>query len=94
MVGPQDSGLVREGLLEQGDGVLDPACCLVGVGEVVACGQGVGVVWSQDAGAVSKGLFVQGDGVMDPACRLLGAGKITSCCKGVRVVWVPITSAR
>ena len=36
MVGSQDAGAVGEGLLEQGDGIVESACCLVGVGEVVA----------------------------------------------------------
>ena len=36
MVGAQDAGAVFEGLLEQGDGVVESARVEVGVGEVVA----------------------------------------------------------
>ena len=36
MVGSQDAGAVFEGLLVQGDGLVDPAGILVGAGEVVA----------------------------------------------------------
>ena len=36
MVGSQDAGVVFEGLFVQGDGVVEPACVLVCVGEVVA----------------------------------------------------------
>ena len=36
MVGSQDVGAVFEGLLVQGDGFVEPACVLVGAGEVVA----------------------------------------------------------
>ena len=36
MVGSQDAGAVFEGLLVQGDGVVEPAHVLVGVGEVAA----------------------------------------------------------
>ena len=36
VVGSQDAGAVLEGLLEQGDGLIEPASGLVGAGEVVA----------------------------------------------------------
>ena len=36
MVGSQDAGAVLEGLFVQGDGLIEPAGILVGVGEVVA----------------------------------------------------------
>ena len=36
MFGSQDAGAVLEGLLEEGDGVVESACVLVGTGEVVA----------------------------------------------------------
>ena len=36
VVGSQDAGAVLEGLLVQGDGFVEPACVVVGVGEVVA----------------------------------------------------------
>ena len=38
MVRAQDTGEVFEGLLMQGDGLIEPARVLVGAGEVVACG--------------------------------------------------------
>ena len=47
MVGSQDASAVFEGLLVQGDGLVEPARCLVGAGEVVACGQGAGVIGAQ-----------------------------------------------
>ena len=37
MVGAQDVGAVLKVLLVQGDGLLEPAGCLVGAGEVVDC---------------------------------------------------------
>ena len=36
MVGAQDAGAVLKVLLEQGDGLIEPASVLVGAGEVVA----------------------------------------------------------
>ena len=36
MVGSQEAGAVLEGLLEEGDGLIEPVCVLVGAGEVVA----------------------------------------------------------
>ena len=36
MVGAEDVGAVLEGLLVQGDGLIEPAGILVGTGEVVA----------------------------------------------------------
>ena len=68
--------MVGEGLLVLGDGLVEPARFLVGVGEVVACGQGVGVVGSQDAGVVGEGLLVLGDGLVEPARSLVGAGEV------------------
>ena len=44
VLGAQDAGAVVEVLFVQGDGLVEPAGVLVGAGEVVACGQGVGVV--------------------------------------------------
>ena len=78
MVGSQGAGTVLEGLLVQGDGLVEPAGRLVGAGEVVARGQGVGVVGPQDAGAVLKGLPVQGDGLIEPAGIPVGAGEVVA----------------
>ena len=58
MVGSQDVGASVEGLLEQGDGFVESARIPVGDGEVVARGQGVGVVGSQEAFGVFEGLLV------------------------------------
>ena len=87
MVGAQDAGAVFEVLLVQGDGLVEPACVVVGVGEVVACGQGVGVVGAQDAGAVFEVLLVQGDGLVEPARCLVGAGEVVACGQGAGMVW-------
>ena len=78
MVGSQEAGAVFEGLLEEGDGLLEPAGCLVGAGEVAACDEGVGVVGSQEAGAVFEGLLIQGDGLIEPAGIPVGAGKVVA----------------
>ena len=76
MVGAEDAGAVVEALLEQGDGRTETAGCLVGACEVVACGEGVGVVGAQDAGAVVEALLEQGDGRTESAGCLVGAGKV------------------
>ena len=62
MVGAEDAARVGEGLLVQRDGPVEVAGRLVGVGEVVAGGQGVGVVGAEDPLAVGEGLLVQRDG--------------------------------
>ena len=46
MVGSQDAGAVFEGLFVQGDGLVEPASLPQSTGEVVACGEGLGVVGS------------------------------------------------
>ena len=50
VVGSEDSLLGGEGFLEERDGVVEPACILVGEGKVVAGAEGVGVVGSEDSG--------------------------------------------
>ena len=50
-------------LLVQGDGLGEASRRLVCVCEVVARGEGVGVVFAQDADAVGQDLLVQGDGL-------------------------------
>ena len=47
MVGAQDAGAVVEVLLEQFDGLVEPARFPVGAGEAEACGQGTGVIGAQ-----------------------------------------------
>ena len=58
MVGAEDSGLGFEGFFEEWGGVVESACILVGVGEVVAAGEGVGVVGAEDSGSGFEGFFV------------------------------------
>ena len=62
----------------QGDGRIEPARSPVGAGEVVACGEGVGVVGAEDVGAVGEVLLVQGDGRIEPAGILVGAGEVVA----------------
>ena len=64
MVGAEDPLAVGEGLLVQGDGPVQLPGRLVGAGEVVAGGQGVGVVGAEDPLPVGEGLLVQGDGAV------------------------------
>ena len=78
MVGSEDAGAVFEVLLEQLDGFIEPSSVLVSVGEVIACGEGVGVVGSQEADAVVEVLLVQGDGFVEPPRVAIGAGKVVA----------------
>ena len=86
MVGAQDAQAVGEGLLVQGNGLAEAAGGLVSVCEVVAGGQGVGVVGAQDAQAVGEGLLVQGDGLAEAAGRFVGAGEVVAGGQGAGVV--------
>ena len=76
MVGTQNSKLVGEVLFVQGDGFVEPACCLVGAGEITSCYEGVGMVGAEDVGTVGEVLFVQGDGFVEPACCLVGVCQV------------------
>ena len=58
---PSTRSRVGEGLLVQRDRLDSPPGRLVSVGEVVARGQGVGVVGAQQPLGVGKGLLVQRD---------------------------------
>ena len=51
--------------LVQRDGLGEAPCRLVGAGEVVARGQGVGVLVAQDVFAVGEGPLVQRDGLLE-----------------------------
>ena len=86
MVGAQDAQAVGEGLLVQGDGLVEAAGGLVGDGEVVAGGQGVGVVGAQDALTVGEGLLVQGNGLVEAAGRFVGVCEVVAGGQGVGVV--------
>ena len=50
----------------------------VGVGEVVACGEGAGVVGAKAVFEVFEGLLVQGDGFVEPARVLVCAGEVAA----------------
>src|ERR1700694_3559270 len=51
---------------------------LVGVGEVVARGQGVGVVGAEYPLALGKGGLVQRDGLVEASRRLVGVGEVAA----------------
>ena len=86
MVGSQDALAVGQGPLVQGDGLLESARGLVGAGEFVARGQGVGVVGSQDALAVGQGPLVQVNGLLESARGPVGAGEVTPRGQSVGVI--------
>ena len=58
MVGSEGSGLGFEGFFEERDGVVESARSIVGAGEVVAAGEGVGVVGSEELGSGFEVFFV------------------------------------
>ena len=66
------------GAAERGGVRGDSIPSLSGAGEVVAGGEGVGVVGAQDALAVGEGLFEQIDGLFESARVLVGAGEVVS----------------
>ena len=86
MAASQDAGAVLEGLFEQWDGLVESARVLVGDGEVVACGEGVGVVGAQDVREVGEVLLEQWDGFVEPASCLVVEGEVVACGEGVGVV--------
>ena len=78
MGGAQDAGEVGEVPFEQGDGLVEPAGCLVGIGEVAARGEGVKVVGTREAGEVGEVLLEQTDGFVEPARFPVGAGEMVA----------------
>ena len=64
---------------------VEPAGVLVGAGEVVAGGQGVGVVGAEDALAVGEGARSRGIASVEPPGRL-GDGEVVAAAQGVGVV--------
>ncbi len=62
----EDLLVLGEGGLVQGDGPFQAPGCLVGAGEVVAAGQGVGVSVAEDLLVLGEGGLVQGDGTSQP----------------------------
>ena len=77
-MGPQNAGGVVKVLLEQGDGLIESAGCLVGAGEIVARSQSVAVVGPQNTGAVFEVLLEQRDSPVESAGGLIGAGEIAA----------------
>ena len=67
MVGAQHPLAIGEGPLEQWDRLVQPPRRLVGASEVVAGGQGVGVVGAQHPLAVGEGPLVQRDRLVQRA---------------------------
>ena len=86
MVWAQDALTIGQNLLEQGNSLFESTRGLVGVGEVVARGQGVGVVGSQDALTIGQGLLEQVDGLVESARGLVGVGEVVARGQGVGVV--------
>ena len=58
MVGSEELLFGGEGFLEERDGVVESSCILVGAGEVVAAGEGVGVVGFEELLLGFEGLLV------------------------------------
>ena len=75
VVGSQDALAVIQAPLEQGNGLAESARGLVGVGEAVARGEGVGVVRPQDALAIGQVPLVQVDGLVESARGPVGVGE-------------------
>ena len=67
MVFAQDADTVGQDLLEQGDGLGEASRRLVCACEVVARGQGIGVILAQDTDTVGKDLLQKGDGLAKAA---------------------------
>ena len=65
-------------MLVEGDGLLEVSRLLICVREVVARGQGVGVVWAEDADAVGEDLLEQGDGLGEVSRRLVCACEVVA----------------
>ena len=86
MVRAQDPLAVGQGPLVQRDRLGGPARGLVGEGEVVPGGQGVGVVRAQDPLAVGQGPLVQRDRLGGPARVPVGDGEVVPGGQGVGVV--------
>ena len=86
MVGSEDSGLGFEGFLEEWDGVVESARILVSEGEVVAAGEGVGVVGPEDSGEGFEGFLEEWDGVVESARSPVGVGEVVAGAEGVGVV--------
>ena len=78
MVGAQDSDEIGEVPLEQGDGPVESAGGLVGIGEVAARGEGVKVVGTRETGEVGEVLLEQTDSFVESAGFPVGAGEMVA----------------
>ena len=81
----EDPLAVGEGALEQRDGLVQPPGALIGDGEVVAGGQGVGVGVAEDPLAVGEGALQQRDGLVQPPGRPVGGSEVVAGGQGVGV---------
>ena len=86
MVWIQNAFAIGQVLLVQGDGLLESTRGLVGEGEVISRGQGVGVVGPQDAQTVGQVLLVQIDGLLESARGPVSVGEVISRGQGGGVV--------
>ena len=75
MVEAQGAGAVFEVLLEEGDGLVEPARIPVDAGERAARAEGVGMIGAQGAGAVFEVLLEEGDGFVESARIPVGASE-------------------
>ena len=75
MVEAQGAGAVFEVLLEEGDGLIEFAGCLVGAGEVAARGQGLRMVGTRETYEVGEVLLEEGDGLIQSARIPVGASE-------------------
>ena len=78
MGGAQDAGEVGEVPLEQGDGLVESAGCLVGIGEVAARGEGVKVIGTRETGEVGEVPLEEVDRLVKPARIPVGTGEIVA----------------
>ena len=86
MVEAQGAGDVVKVLLEQGNGLLEPARIPVGAGKGAARAERVGVVGTREAGDVGEVLLIQGDGLVASARIPVGAGERAARGQGFRMV--------
>ena len=86
MVGAEDAGHVRQEVLVHVDGRGELPRLLVGVGEVVARGECVGVVGAEDAGVVGQEVLVHVDGRGEVPGLLVCEGEVVARSEGVGVV--------
>ena len=86
MVFSQGALAVFQGPLEQVNGLIGPARRLVGAGEVVARGQGAGVIGPQDVLVGGQNLLEQEDGLVESARGLVGNGEVAPRGQGAGVV--------